>query len=253
MPERRKSPLEPESIEPQQCSTELRLKILGQVPFFRGLSPQDLAAVNRLFRERGFAPEETIYFAGDPAERLYVVAAGKVKLMRHTAGGKDVLLDMLTPGEFFGSLSALGDAEYPDTAQAQTEVCVLGIGSEEFRSILKDLPAVALAVLDLVAERLKEAHERVRQLSAHPAEQRIAYALLKLAEKLGQEREVGLLIQAPLSRDDLAQMTGTTTETASRVMSRFQKDGLIRAGRQWVAIADRAGLETIAGEAFENT
>lgn len=246
MSDRRKSPLKAENFEPEMCSVELRLEILSRVSFFAELSPQDINEVNKLFRERGYMSGDTIYFAGDAAERLYVVASGKVKLIRHTLEGQDVLLDILTPGEFFGSLSALGDDIYPDTAQAQTAACVLGVGAEEFRTILRSYPSVALTVLDRVSERLKTAHEMVRQLSAHSVERRIAYTLLKLADKLGEEGEVGLLIQMPLSRDDLAEMTGTTTETASRVMSQFQKQNLVRSGRGWVAITDGEGLEAIA-------
>jgi CRP-like cAMP-binding protein len=126
--------------------------------------------------------------------------------------------------------------------------CVLGIGAEAFRSILDAYPAVALRMLDVMSARLKEAHERIRQLSAHSVERRIAYTLLKLAEKFGEMQEVGLLIQVPLSRDDLAEMTGATTETASRVMSQFQKGGLIHSGRGWVAVTDQEGLEAAAAE-----
>jgi CRP-like cAMP-binding protein len=246
MTDRRKSPLKSEGIEPQMCSVDLRLEILSQVPFFAGLPPDAITRINQLFREQGYTAGETIYFAGDPATRLYVVASGKVKLIRHTLGGQDVLLDIMTPGEFFGSLSALGDDEYSDTAQAQTEACVLGIGSEDFRTSLGAYPFIAITVLDIVTQRLKAAHEMVRQLSAHSVERRIAYTLIKLGQKLGEEKEIGLLIQMPLSREDLAAMTGTTTETASRIMSQFQKDNLIRSGRQWVAITDRKRLADLA-------
>jgi CRP/FNR family transcriptional regulator, nitrogen oxide reductase regulator len=246
MTRRRKTPLEPETIEPAACTIDLRLEILQQLPFFAGLSAADIASINRQFREYGYRPGETIYLSGATGAYLYVVAAGKVKLLRHTVAGQDVLLDVLIPGEFFGSLTpGVGDV-YPETAQAQTAVCVLAIGSHAFRTILQEYPGTAMAVLDLTAVRLQEAQETVRQLSAHPVEQRIAVTLLKLAAKLGQDADEGLLIQMPLSRDDLAQMTGTTTETASRIMSQFQREGLVRSGRQWIAIADRSRLESIA-------
>jgi CRP-like cAMP-binding protein len=239
----RKTPIESEPVEPQMCTVDLRLEILSRVPFFNQLASQEIARINRLFHERGYMPGEAIYFASDPASHLYVVADGRVKLLRHTWSGKDVLLDILTPGEFFGSLSAIGDEEYPDTALAHTATCALRVDSEGFRQILEEYPSVAVRVLDITSQRLQEAYEMIRQLSAYPVEMRIAHTLLKLAEKLGQEREVGLLIQTQLSRDDLAEMAGTTTETASRIMSQFQKDGLIRSGRQWVAIRDLEALK----------
>jgi CRP-like cAMP-binding protein len=176
-----------------------------------------------LFKEQGFGPDETIYFEGDPAEHLYVVAAGKVKLMRHTRTGKDVLLDLLEPGEYFGGLSPLPGETCTETAQPRTSVCTLRIGKETFRSILGSRPGIALRVLEITAARLQAAHERVRQLSAFSVEHRIAFTLLKLAEKFGEQQKGRLLIQTPLSRDDLAEMTGTTTESASGGISQLKK------------------------------
>ena len=246
MSERRTTPLNEEQLEPQTCTIDLRLEILQQLPFFSSLTEQQVEEANNYFREQGFMPGELIYLMGEPAGRFYVVAAGQVKLMRHTLGGQDVLLEILTPGDFFGSLAALGDELYADTAEAQTAVCVLGISAADFRALLERYPAVSLAVLDEVSARLRSAREMVRRLSAQPVEQRLAYTLLQLAVKLGEEREMGTLIQMPLSRADLAGMVGTTVETASRIMSQFQKDGLIASGRRWVAVADRDRLAQIA-------
>jgi len=219
---------------------------LKQLPFFAELTQSDIQAINQQFREYGYQPGETIYHSGDRAVNLYVVAAGKVKLLRHTLSGQDVLLDILVPGDFFGSLTTTSNEVLPDTAQAQTAACVLAITSEKFRDLLRQYAGVAVAVLDITATRLQEAQESVRQLSAYPVEQRLAVTLLKLVDKLGEPNELGLLIQMPLSREDLAQITGSTTETVSRIMSQFQKEGLIQSGRQWVAVSDRSRLEQIA-------
>jgi CRP/FNR family transcriptional regulator, nitrogen oxide reductase regulator len=250
MAERRKTPIDLDPIEPQMCSVDMRLDILSKVPFFSILPPKDLEVINQKFREHGFQSQEVVYYSGDPAERLFVVADGRVKLLQYSTAGKSVLLDILTPGEFFGSLSTLPDDEYPDTAQAQSSACVLSVEKNDFRRILEKHPPVTLVLLDVTHQRLRAARETVRQLSALSAERRLALTLLKLAKKLGAEGEVGLLIQAPLSRDDLAQMTGTTTETASRILSQFQKDGVIQSGRQWVAITDRTHLEQLAEDVF---
>lgn len=248
MSERRKSPIELEPVEPHMCTVEVRLEILSRVPFFSGLKPHELEAVNAMFVERGYTAGEYLYHEGDPAERLYVVADGRVKLLRHGDGEKDVLLDLLVPGEYFGSLSFEEDDEYTDTALAHTPVCSLSIDRQRFRQILDRYPDVALRVLRILNRRLLDAQEAVRMLSALPVDRRIAHTLLKLAAKLGKQQAQGILIETPLSRDDLAQMTGATTETVSRVLSQFQKEGLIESGRQWVAIADRDRLEDLAGE-----
>lgn len=246
---RRKTPLQTDFTEAHLCSVDVRLAILGKVPFFQDLSQADLAVINHYFREVGFAANEPVCYAGDPAENLFIVADGRVKLMHDTQAGKEVVLDLLTLGEFFGSLSVLGEDVYPDTAVAQTQVCILTINKEAFVQILTRYPSVSLKVLGIMSERLRAAHERLERLSAGTVEERIAHVLLRLGDKFGEKkRGVGLLIQAPLTRDDLAAMTGTTTETASRVMSQFQKDGLIQSGRGWVAISNRKGLQSIASE-----
>ena len=246
MSDRRTTPLSQDSIEPHRCSVDLRLEILRQLPFFASLTERQVVEANGHFREQGFTAGEVIYLMGEAADRFYVVADGQVKLMRHTLGGQDVLLEVLVPGDFFGSLAALGDEAYADTAEAQTPVCVLGISAADFRALLERYPAVSLAVLDEVSARLRAAREMVRRLSAQPVEKRLAYTLLQLADKLGEPREVGTLIQMPLSRADLAGLVGTTVETASRIMSQFQKEGLVNSGRRWVAVADRERLAGVA-------
>lgn len=235
----------PDPIEPAMCTPQLRLQILHGLPFFAELNHDDIQAIDRHFRERGFQPGETIYNAGERATHLYVVAAGQIKLLRHTLSGQDVLLDILIPGDFFGALPNTGDVHYPDSAQAQTACCVLTVSTADFRDILQDHPTAALRLLEITATRLQEAQETIRQLSAHNTEQRIAATLLKLADKLGQEREDDLLIQMPLSRQDIADMTGATVETASRILSSFRKDGIIRSGRQWIAIRDPQTLQSL--------
>ncbi len=135
---------------------------------------------------------------------------------------------------------------YTNTAQAQTGVCALSINAGDFRALLDAYPSIALRVLDIMTGRLHSAQDMIRQLSAYPVEQRVAFTLLKLAEKLGEAHDEGLLIRMPLSREDLAAMTGTTTETVSRTLRQFQQSGIVNTGRQWVAIADRERLQALA-------
>ena len=221
------------------------------MPFFQDLASADLDWVNSQFQQEDFKVDEVICRSGEPAERLFVVAEGRVRLLKHSLTGRDILLDLLTPGEFFGAFSGQAEEVYSETAQAHFSCCILVIGREIFQQVLKRHPAVALKVIDIMARRLMAANERVHQLSALPVDARIASILLRLGNKFGEKRVVGLLLQVPLSREDLAGMTGMTTESASRVMSQFQKDGLIRSGRGWVAVMNREGLEAIAGKELE--
>lgn len=247
---RQVTPLDHDHIQPHMCDLDLRLYILAHLPFFTDLPAAQFAEINKLFVDRGYGPGECLYFEGDPATHLYVVADGNVKLMRHTAGGKDVLLDFLASGEFFGSLTHAKGDTYAETARAHTQACILSIDGADFRAILSANPSVALKVMDIVSERLRSANEMVGLLSVVSIEQRLAQILLKLAGKFGEKSKTGLLIQLPLGRTDLAEMTGTTTETASRVLSQFQKDGLIHTGRRWVAITDPQGLADLTFTRF---
>jgi CRP/FNR family transcriptional regulator, nitrogen oxide reductase regulator len=244
----RKKPLEIITTPAHLCTVELRLRLLGKLPFFADLPAEDLEAVNQKFREVGFQVEEYIYHEGDPAADLFVIAEGMVRVFQIAPSGRRVLLDILAAGDFFGNLPMLGAEEYTDTAQAQTPACVLRVGADPFQQILNQYPGVTQKVLGLVAHRLQAANERVFLLSSLPVERRIAFILLKLAGRLGQEHEVGLLIGTPLSRENLAEMAGTTPESASRVMSQFQKEGLIAAGREWVALKNPASLQALVDE-----
>ncbi len=249
MKTRRKSPVNLTITEQQHCSIDLRLKILSRLPFFADLSRNILETINKHFIEIAFQAGDVVYMAGDVADRLYVVAEGKIKLLQHSISGHDVLLNILTTGEFFGNLAMLGIATHPDTALAQAPCCILSISSDSFRQILDEHPELALKTIHVLSDRLTSANQRVLQISSMPVEKRIASTLLELGRKLGRTNENILLIDVPLSREDLAGMTGTTPETVSRVMSQLQTSGIIESGRQWVGIRDMTRLETITNSA----
>ncbi|HWR53326.1 MAG TPA: Crp/Fnr family transcriptional regulator [Bryobacteraceae bacterium] len=240
--------LSSDRIEPRLCTLSRRLEVLRSTPFFKELREEDIQEVSGLCREKAFQPGQPITVAGDRATHLYIAATGKIKLLRTTAAGRNVVVEVITPGNFFGTVSALGSEEYSETAVAHTHCCVLTLAAADFQKVLRRYPGVALAALGIVAARLRELHDTVEKLSAHSAEQRIAATLLKLAEKIGEQRDGTLVIQMPLSHQDLADMAGTTRETASRTLTRFRKAGLIRTGRHWIGVLDplRLGEETPA-------
>ena len=240
---RPKSPVRLDWVDPEICSLEYRLKIIGRLPFFKHLPVDAISRINALFHDRDVSAKERIFFEGDDADHLYLVAMGKVRLVRNPASGREVLLDILHGGDYFGALTMLGGRVYTETAIAQTDCCILQISSAAFESILSDHPEVARRAIEVVSQRLAESQEIIKQLSSYTAEQRIAAALLRLAGKLGETRGENVLIQLPLSRQDLAAMTGLTTETVSRVMSHFAEERLIKSGRKWVTITDAKKLQ----------
>lgn len=244
--QKRLTPLANHAVPAGSCTTERRLELLSRVPLFGLLEPQQLEEVNSRFRAHDYQTGATVHRAGDPAQHLYVVATGVVKLLRYGAEGQEVLLDILAPGDFFGSLAVLGDEVYQDTAVTQTPCCILVLPAPDFEEMLSTFPAVTRAALELTTARLKQAQEAIQQLSALTLEQRLAATLLKLAEKVGEAQEGSILLQLPLTQQDLAAMTGSTAETVNRALRRFRKLGLVRSGRRWFILTDPRGLAHFA-------
>jgi CRP-like cAMP-binding protein len=243
MAKRRESPVRKEHIEESMCSPDLARNLIRGLPFFSEVPESEFPAIYARFRDVGFLPEERIYREGDPAGTLYTVAAGKVRLVRYTDEGVPVLLDLLGSGEFAGTLVLQPGALYRENAIAHTECCILTIKTSEFREIASRLPQVALACMELLAERTARLEERVHALSTASAGKRIASALGMLAKKFGERRRHGLLLQVQVSREDLAALSGTTVETASRVMSRLREQGVIESGRRWIGILKPDALD----------
>lgn len=248
MKRKRHTPLCDHSVKPGHCSSELRFRILGETQYFRGLSTAELDTVNSHFRALDYPAGAMLYHESAPADTLFLVAHGKVKLLRHGIAGEEVVLDLLAQGDLFGGLATLGQRRYPQSAIAQTDCCVLVIMMADFQELLRAHPTMALSVLNAVARDLEAAQETIHAISTMPLEARIALVLLRLADRLGEADRGGILIQSPLSQQDLAAMVATTAETVSRVISGLRRSGYVETGRQWIRILDRPALARLAGE-----
>lgn len=243
---KRTTPLRTDRVEPGHCTPDVRIRILRGVPFFHDLSAAALDTVNHCFRAFDYPVGAAIYHEGEPAEALFLVAHGKVKLLQHSLSGDEVALDLLSQGGLFGGLAVLGKHHFPHAAVAQTACCVLTTTTADFQQLLRSHPDMALAVLDTVARDLAAAHDTIRAISTLPVESRLALALLRLADRLGEADGGGILIQSPLSQQDLAAMVGSTAETISRIISGLRRSGTVDTGRQWIRIRDRATLARLA-------
>lgn len=243
---RRTTPLRHGCDTPHHCPLPLRLDVLAHAPYFAGLDRAAIAAVEKRMQVQSYDAGEVIYRTGAPADGLFILATGTVKVLRASLDGAEVLVDVITPGAMFGSIAALGLSTYPDTAQALTVTCALRTSAADFRAVLEQHPGVALVVLDDLATRLEQTQQTVRRLSAGTVEQRVASTLLALADKVGEPRGGAVLLQLPLSRADLAAMTGTTTESVSRTLSTLRRQGVVETGRRWTAVTDREALAALA-------
>jgi CRP-like cAMP-binding protein len=232
--DRRRTPLYIEVIDPQHCTPEVRRQILTEVSFFSDLKPAELEAVDRRARSVGFTAGE-----------WFVIATGVVKTTRLSAEGMHTTTGLLGPGDFCGVLPALGFDAYQESAQALSGACLLAFGIADFNWVLGRYPSVSRAALSAVSLRLAATQDALFRIGG-TVEQRTASVLLELADKLGVRRRTGVLVQTPLSREDLADLVGARTETVSRLLSRWRRQGLVETGRRWVAVVDPDALAEFA-------
>ena len=222
-----------------------RVAVLQQIPLFASLTIDQIAAVADWFRAETFDQDALIFLEGDPADRLWVVSSGQIKIVKHTSDGQENLLEVITPGEMFGGAGLLL-ATHPATAVAMTPTITLSIEREPYLQLIRQYPEIALRIIHLLADRLQAAM-KMRALAVERVDVRLANILLKLCDKVGQPAEEGMHINLPLSRQDLADMAGTTIETAIRVMSRFRKEGLVHTEPGgYVVVIDRDRLQRLS-------
>lgn len=218
------------------------------MPTLSSLPPQAQAALRPLLYARTLDKDEYAFFEGDPADALYVVGSGRLKVLKHSDTGKEILLEVVSAGDTVGEVGVLNGKVYPVSTQAMEPSQVWGIRRADYLRILQAHPELALHVARGMGKRLTDAYDMMLSLAVERVERRIARVLLKLAAATGQRVKEGVLIGTPLTRQDIADMAGTTVETAIRVMSRFTKKGIVRSRRGMVLLTQPHQLVLIAEE-----
>lgn len=215
--------------------------LLGQASLFRELRRGDLETVAGWFREDHFARDRTIFHEGARAARFWLVESGQVKIVKYGQDGREVVIEVISPGEVFGGATMLME-RHPATAVAMSDATTQSLSLEDYERLLRQYPAVALRVIRALGERLLGVIG-VRVVVSQRVEGRVAHILLKLASKCGTHEPEGWRITLSLTRQDIADLADTSLETAIRVMSRFRKQGWVRTLRGgYVVILDRQAL-----------
>jgi CRP/FNR family transcriptional regulator len=195
-----------------------------------------------------FVQDETLFHEGDPPTAAYIVTAGQVKRVKHSDVGKDIILEVVGPGALLGEMAALSDQPHDTSAQALDEVAAWRIGASDFRRLMSEHPALAAVVIATLSRRLREAQDEIRGLAVERVERRIARTLLKLARTVGHRKGRTLVLDLSLTRQDIAEMTGTTVETAIRVMSQWRREGIADTVNSHIVLLDPHRLIAIAEE-----
>ncbi len=215
-----------------------KAEILKRSFIFSSLNDEELGELADLATEHNFMSNEFILWDGDAPEWFYIVAEGNVKIVKHSSLGKEFIIAFFGPGEMFGEVAVFENKPYPASAQAVTETRTVAIKREDFLSFLANRPQVALRIINVLGGRLRDAQGRLRDLAGERVEQRLASMLLMLSAKLGTT--------LPFTRQEIADMVGTTIETAIRVMSHLKDRGIIRTVRGKVIILDEERLRLLS-------
>jgi CRP-like cAMP-binding protein len=223
-----------------------RLEILKKSSFFSSVSEATQKEISRLFTEEKYQRDDYIFFEGDPPEWVHIIKEGKVKLVKHSDTGKDVILQIFAPGEMFGEASLFDHKPYPSSAQAMEPCTILKLSRKDFLLFFGRHPFVATEMIMELGRQLREAHATIKSLAVDRVEQRIASILLKLADQLGTREGGGIVLNLSLTRQDLADIAGTTVETTIRVMSRFTKSKIIKPVSGKILILNSPALHLIA-------
>lgn len=221
---------------------------LKQVSVFAEATEEDLNVIAEQSFLRSIEEGEFFFFQGDPAEYVYVLTSGQVKLLQSNPNGKQVNIRTIQPWEMFAALGAVrNDAAYPVSAQALQDSSALAIKSVFMNEMMRTRPYLAMALTRLMTEMVQGIQVRYRELATERVEQRIARTLLRLASQIGErvQRET-TMVELSFTRQDLAEMTGTTLFTVSRTLSDWEKSGYIEAGREKIRIKNPHELVKIA-------
>ena len=222
--------------------------LLRITPVFSRLSPEDRRTIAGVAAVRHFGKGDTIFEQESPSDAFYAIARGRVKIFKMMPSGKDLILEVFGPGDPLGAVAAYNGRPFPASAVALEDTTCVVIPRPAFFKLLERNPSLVRGLLLGLTTRLVELTNRLAELTGGRIEPRFARLFLKLAAEMGRPDTRGVVVPLALSRQELADMTGTTIETCIRIMSRWGKDEIVRTEKDGFVILDRGALETIARE-----
>ncbi len=220
-------------------------EILKKVPLFEGLADEELSMIAALMTEKAFAKNALLFWEGDPGEGLFIIRQGRVKLSKSSVDGREQILHLLKEGDVFAEVVLFDQGVYPATAEAVEETRVWLLRNEDMEGLLQRHPKLAVKLLRLMARRLRQAQLLIRDLALHDTCGRLAGLLLRFARREGEKTGKGVVLDLDLTRQELASMIGTSRETVARILSRFQKEGLLELDKQKIIIRDEQKLRDL--------
>lgn len=220
--------------------------LVANLPLFAGLAPEELDELLQEAQSARYPKGTNVFDQDGEAHSFFMLLHGHLRVVKLTPEGQQVVVRFVVPGEIFGIAVALGGTAYPATATAIVDSVVLLWPSSAWMRLVVRFPMLGANTLQTVGSRLRDAHTRVVEISTERVERRVAHVLLRLANQSGRKVEEGVQINFPISGQDIAQMTGTTIETVSRVLSIWEDRGWVERGRQRIIIREPHRLFDLA-------
>ena len=220
--------------------------LITDLPMFAGVGGDRLDEILNEAQSLRYAKGTNVFEQDAPATSFFILLDGHLRVAKLTPAGQQVVVRFVAPGEIFGVAKAIGRTTYPATATAVVDSVALVWPSAAWPRLIEKNPALATNALQTVGSRLQEAHTRVVEMSTEQVERRVAHALLRLAKQAGRKVEEGVRIDFPISRQDVAEMTGTTLHTVSRILSAWEAQGWVEGGRQKIVIREAHKLFVLA-------
>ena len=217
----------------------VNIDFLSSVSLFSGLSEDELAIVASRFKEREYRKQDIVFFEEDTGNYMYIVQQGRVKVSRLLPNGKEMILAFHEAGEHFGEMSLLDGGTSPATVAAVVNSTILTLTRANFDELVEN-PAISRTLLKMLCDRCRDAWGQIEVLTFHNADARIRTALYHLCRRKGVEHDGGIRINIQLTHKELVDITGISRETATRVLSQMQTNGVVRVERKrfWVANPD---------------
>lgn len=226
------------------CQMDSKAACIQIVPIFAGLSQDEVAEIAQIASTRAYARREEVYQAGDKGGKLFVVHTGQIKIYRVSQSGREQVLRVVGPGDFMGELSLFSALPLTDYAQATKAASVCVLEGDKLKQLMVKYPGIALKVMGVLSTRLDQANQQVEAISITSVSQRLAQALLNLAE----DKPV---INLPVSKGDFASQLGMSQETLSRRLAAMQEEGIISlSGQRSIRITDKQALMDLMEEDF---
>lgn len=220
--------------------------LVAGLPMFAGLAAAEQDELLRESRSVRYSKGSAVFDQGTPADRFFLLLHGHLRVEKTTPQGQQSVVRYVSAGELFGVAQAMNLTHYPATAVAAVDSIALAWPSSSWQRLIVRYPTLASSALQTVGNRLQDTQARVMEISNEQVEQRVAHALLRLIKQAGRRVDAGVEIDFPISRQDVAEMTGTTLHTVSRILSAWEGEGLVEGGRQRIVLRDVRRLQALA-------